>query len=128
MDAVALGSEATEFRVNGDRVTLAPEDYALSTLIDNHRGQRPPSIHIRASDPAVLLMSGGTTGTPKGVLGNHGAYFVAGTQILAWISTVLGRGDSVILLPLPSSWGEVATPLATWIGLYVGYAVLAVAV
>ena len=46
-------------------------------------------------------MSGGTTGTPKGVLGTHGAYVMAGLQIQAWIQSVLGDGDSVILLPLP---------------------------
>ena len=28
---------------------------------------------LHADDPAVLLMSGGTTGTPKGVVGTHGA-------------------------------------------------------
>ena len=34
----------------------------------------------------------------------------------------------VILLPLPFSWGEVAAPLAAWVGLYVAYAVLAIGV
>ena len=34
----------------------------------------------------------------------------------------------VILLPLPFSWGEVSTPLATWVGLYIAYAVLAIGV
>lgn len=31
-----------------------------------------------------------------------------------------------VLMPMPFSWGEVGTPLATWVGLYAGYAVLAV--
>ena len=56
---------------------------------------------ITPDDPAVLLMSGGTTGTPKGVLGTHGAYVIAGLQVQAWMQSVLGDGDSVILLPLP---------------------------
>ena len=46
-------------------------------------------------------MSGGTTGTPKGVLGKHGAYVITGLQVEAWTRSVLGNGDSVILLPLP---------------------------
>ena len=46
-------------------------------------------------------MSGGTTGTPKGVLGRHGAYVMSGLQMQAWTRSVLGQGDSVILLPLP---------------------------
>jgi long-chain acyl-CoA synthetase len=45
-------------------------------------------------------MSGGTTGTPKGVVGTHGAYTITGRQIQAWMSAVLRSGD-VILLPLP---------------------------
>lgn len=31
-----------------------------------------------------------------------------------------------VLMPMPFSWGEVGAPLATWMGLYAGYAVLAV--
>ena len=45
-------------------------------------GRRAPP--LAPADPAVLLMSGGTTGTPKGVLGTHGAYVMAGLQIKAW--------------------------------------------
>ena len=47
-------------------------------------------------DPAVLLMSGGTTGTPKGVLGTHGAYVLRGMQIKAWTASVLGGERDVI--------------------------------
>ena len=36
--------------------------------------QAPRRAPLTPDDPAVLLMSGGTTGTPKGVLGTHGAY------------------------------------------------------
>ena len=46
-------------------------------------------------------MSGGTTGTPKGVLGKHGAYIIAGLQEAAWMSPVLRPDTDVILLPLP---------------------------
>jgi long-chain acyl-CoA synthetase len=56
---------------------------------------------LKPEDPAVLLMSGGTTGVPKGVLGTHAAYVLTGLQVEAWTKGVLGRGDSVILLPLP---------------------------
>ena len=64
-------------------------------------GRRPAREPLTLDDPAVLLMSGGTTGTPKGVLGTHGAYTRTGLQVHAWTSSVLGMGDSVILLPLP---------------------------
>lgn len=86
---------------DGDRVTLAPGDHDLARLLLVNRGRRPGREPLTLDDPAVLLMSGGTTGTPKGVLGNHGAYARTGLQVHAWTSSVLGVGDSVILLPLP---------------------------
>ena len=46
----------------------------------NTAARRSERAAITADDPAVLLMSGGTTGTPKGVLGTHGAYVIAGLQ------------------------------------------------
>jgi long-chain acyl-CoA synthetase len=88
-------------RRDGDRITLEPGDHNFSTLLAAHAGRIVPRAAVSANDPAVLLMSGGTTGTPKGVLGTHGAYLHAGVQIRAWLSSVLGEGDSVILLPLP---------------------------
>lgn len=86
---------------DGDRVTRRDGDHDLETLLRAFDGKRSTADPPRAADPAVLLMSGGTTGTPKGVLGTHGSYIAAGRQIQAWTSSVLGMGDSVIMLPLP---------------------------
>ena len=88
-------------RREGDRVTLARQDHDLSKLLAAHRGSILARATLAADDPAVLLMSGGTTGTPKGVLGSHGAYVMSGLQIQAWTRSVLGPGTSVIMLPLP---------------------------
>src|SRR5262245_43761038 len=88
-------------RRDGDRIKLAPGDYWLPELVRANQGTALPSTQVTADDPAVLLMSGGTTGTPKGVLGRHGALVEAGLQVQAWTSSVLGNEDSVILLPLP---------------------------
>jgi long-chain acyl-CoA synthetase len=88
-------------RRDGDRITLRPGDHDFASLLAAHAGRVPVRLPVSARSPAVLLMSGGTTGTPKGVLGTHGAYLQAGVQIRAWLSSVLGEGDSVILLPLP---------------------------
>src|SRR5258708_7647100 len=46
-------------------------------------------------------MSGGTTGTPKGGLGKHSAYVIAGLQELAWLRSALTSRSDVILIPLP---------------------------
>jgi long-chain acyl-CoA synthetase len=86
---------------DGDRVSLVPGDHDFEHLLLVNRGRRPAREPLTLDDPAVLLMSGGTTGTPKGVLGTHGAYTRTGLQVHAWTASVLGMGDSVILLPLP---------------------------
>jgi long-chain acyl-CoA synthetase len=86
---------------DGDRITLVPGDHDLAHLLRVNRGRRVERAPIMPEDPAVLLLSGGTTGTPKGVLGNHGAYTHTGLQVHAWTSSVLGTGDNVIMLPLP---------------------------
>jgi long-chain acyl-CoA synthetase len=86
---------------DGDRVAVAATDFDYGALIRARRGQKPSRAAITPDDPAVLLMSGGTTGTPKGVLGKHAAYVLTGLQVEAWTASVLGKGDSVLMLPLP---------------------------
>jgi long-chain acyl-CoA synthetase len=86
---------------DGDRVTLAPGDHDFAHLLLANRGHVPVRAPLTPDDPAVLLLSGGTTGTPKGALGKHAAYVLTGLQVHAWAKSILGVGDSVILLPLP---------------------------
>jgi long-chain acyl-CoA synthetase len=52
-------------------------------------------------DPAVILMSGGTTGTPKGVTGTHRGIVVAGVQLQAWLRPAMNEWTDTIMLPLP---------------------------
>jgi long-chain acyl-CoA synthetase len=86
---------------DGDRITLEPGDHDFGHLLLINRGHTSPRPMLKAGDPAVLLMSGGTTGTPKGVLGTHGAYVIAGLQIRAWNTSVMKGAGDVLLLPLP---------------------------
>jgi len=86
---------------DGDRITLEPGDLDFKTLLSANRGREVERARLRGRDPAVLLMSGGTTGTPKGVVGTHGGYVVAGLQIRTWNEAALRGADDVILLPLP---------------------------
>jgi long-chain acyl-CoA synthetase len=85
----------------GDRIVLAPGDHDLARLLEEHEGRRPPRAALTPDDPAVLLMSGGTTGTPKGALGTHAAYVFTGIQVKAWTASVLGGERDVICVPLP---------------------------
>jgi long-chain acyl-CoA synthetase len=86
---------------DGDRIALNPGDHDFRHLLLVNRGRRPAAAAPTANDPAVLLMSGGTTGTPKGVVGTHGAYTISGTQVRAWNASVAGGPGDVIFLPLP---------------------------
>nr|ABV58976.1 putative fatty acid-CoA ligase [uncultured Acidobacteria bacterium cosmid p2H8] len=85
----------------GDRITLEPGDYDFARLLADNRARTVERARLAADDPAVLLMSGGTTGTPKGVVGTHGGYVMAGLQIRKWNEAALRGADDVILLPLP---------------------------
>jgi len=86
---------------DGDRITLKPGDHDFAHLLLVNRGRKPAAAAARAADPAVLLMSGGTTGTPKGVLGTHRAYVMAGLQIKTWNASALRGTATVTFLPLP---------------------------
>ena len=86
---------------DGDRITLAAGDLDFQTLLRANAGGGPVRPPIGFNDPAVLLLSGGTTGTPKGVLGTHGAYVMAGLQIREWTKAVVEQHKDVIFLPLP---------------------------
>jgi long-chain acyl-CoA synthetase len=86
---------------DGDRVALAPGDHDFAHLLLVNEGRRPSSVAVSGDDSAVLLMSGGTTGTPKGVLGRHSAYVMAGLQIKAWNAAAAGGPNDVCFLPLP---------------------------
>src|SRR5258706_3979233 len=86
---------------DGDRVGLKPGDHDFAHLLLVNRGHAPQRVALAPADPAVLLMSGGTTGTPKGVVGTHGAYVIAGLQIKTWNAAALSGPDDVLFLPLP---------------------------
>jgi long-chain acyl-CoA synthetase len=70
-------------------------------VLQRGRGKPVPAITIGPKDPAVLLASGGTTGTPKSVVGLHEAYVMAGLQLRRWIESQCAAWSDVILLPLP---------------------------
>jgi long-chain acyl-CoA synthetase len=88
-------------RKDGDRVAIRAGDLDLQALLRTHAGEAPARALLSSSDPAVLLLSGGTTGTPKGAIGSHAAYVMAGLQIRAWTASVVVPGRDVIFLPLP---------------------------
>jgi long-chain acyl-CoA synthetase len=83
------------------RIQLQPGDWWLPELLRQHKDAPQLSHQVSHTDPALLLFSGGTTGTPKAVLGTHHSLFMAGTQLRTWLKNVLEDWDDIIMLNMP---------------------------
>ena len=80
---------------------LAPGDVRWSGFARRHAGRRPAQVRVTADDDAIVLASGGTTGTPKGVVGQHRAFTTAGPSVHAWTQSSFIVRHGRLLLPLP---------------------------
>jgi long-chain acyl-CoA synthetase len=85
----------------GHRISLRKGDHWLPDLLRTHRNALRPAARVRPDDRAVILASGGTTGTPKGVVGLHWHYVAAGLQLYEWTKSAKQPWVDSIMLPLP---------------------------
>jgi long-chain acyl-CoA synthetase len=76
-------------------------DYWWMDLIRKYDGKNPPRIEVKPEDTAMILFSGGTTGTPKGVMESHHSLVITGMQVAAWFNAVSIGWDEKFLVPLP---------------------------
>lgn len=81
----------------GHRIKLDASDTWFQPLLRKRGCPLVP----QPNDSAVILMSGGTTGTPKGVLCVHQGLVTAGAQLKAWLRDAVERENASIMLPLP---------------------------
>jgi long-chain acyl-CoA synthetase len=86
---------------DGHRISLQAGDFQLTNLLRRNKKLPQYDRQIKPSDPAILLFSGGTTGTPKAAIGTHHGLFIAGTQIRTWFGRLLVEWDDIIMLNMP---------------------------
>ncbi|MGE0445102.1 MAG: AMP-binding protein [Vicinamibacterales bacterium] len=86
---------------DGHRIAAHADDQWFAELLRRYARKPPPAVTVGPDDRAVILPSGGTTGTPKGVVGLHRHYVAAGLQLYEWTKSVKERWVDVIMLPLP---------------------------
>jgi long-chain acyl-CoA synthetase len=95
-----------------------PDVLWFGELLKAYRHAPRPTVTIDPNDPAVILMSGGTTGTPKGAVGRHAGLVAAGLQIHAWLGPVWEDWHDIVLLPLPlcHAYGYIAGQSVAFVG------------
>lgn len=96
-----LGYTLLKEKDEGERIAIEPTDSRLGKLLRRWKGRAPRGNGAGLDDPAVILMSGGTTGTPKGVVGSHRGMVIAGHQLQAWLRPAMEPWTDTIMLPLP---------------------------
>jgi len=86
----------------GHRIELEPGDQWFQDCL-GHRNDRSADLQAGPApdDPAIMLMSGGTTGVPKAVVGPHRCFVAAGMQLATWLQPPKNAPQDIALVPLP---------------------------
>jgi long-chain acyl-CoA synthetase len=86
----------------GHRITIEADDHWWGDLMKRHAQSPRPNVQVRHTDPAILLFSGGTTGSPKAALGSHSAIYMSARQLHAYASTILADWDDMLTWVMPA--------------------------
>ncbi len=90
----------------GRKIPRVPEDANVqwwSQLMAEEHPAVPPA-RVDTHDLAAILFSGGTTGTPKGIMLSHRNFICEGLELAAWIG--LSESDTVLaVLPIFHGFG-----------------------
>ena len=100
----------------GHRIELQKNDLWLQDIMKKYAKTPLPAVKVMQGDTALILFSGGTTGTPKGVMHSHQGIVMNAMQIRAWCSPLLsGWVDKAIsLMPIfhgAGNWILISTVL-----------------
>ena len=88
-------------RKHGHRARVRGNDLEWSAWLAPHRGKQPVAAPPGPQDDAMILLSGGTTGTPKGVPAWHQSLVITAVQFREWTKASFRPKEDSILLPLP---------------------------
>jgi long-chain acyl-CoA synthetase len=94
----------------GYRINLRDGDHDFADLLKRFAGSGQPPVRVKPTDPAILLFSGGTTGSPKAVLASHRSLLISAMQLHAYAHTVLTDWDDrlTVVMPLFHVYGNMA--------------------
>jgi long-chain acyl-CoA synthetase len=84
-----------------DSAQLEKGDLWWTDLIEKYKESSNPTAKVKPSDTAVILFSGGTTGTPKGVMCSHHSIIITAMFHRAWYQSVREEWKDKALVPLP---------------------------
>ncbi|HEY93729.1 MAG TPA: long-chain fatty acid--CoA ligase [Dehalococcoidia bacterium] len=85
----------------GHRIVLGDGAIWLRALLHQYDKHSRPDISVKPEDPALIIFTGGTTGTPKGALGTHASLVMTSIQLHTWFGVLLKDWDDIIMLAMP---------------------------
>ncbi|MFX1538195.1 MAG: long-chain fatty acid--CoA ligase, partial [Promethearchaeota archaeon] len=79
----------------------APQDIYMHEILGKYSASDRPKVDVKPDDVAVLMFTGGTTGTPKGAMLTHHNLVANVIQCLVWMDPPMERGSTVGMGSLP---------------------------
>ena len=99
--ATRLGFTLLQEKKGHHKAKLQKGDLDLAALVRQFRNSPRPEVKVGPSDLALLLFSGGTTGTTEAAAGTHHALYMAGLQLSTWVRDIMVPWKDIILATVP---------------------------